>query len=65
MAVGKSKTSRARRDARRASNFKLKSPSLAVDPFTGETHRRHHVTRQGYLRGKLVVSKASREQADT
>jgi large subunit ribosomal protein L32 len=64
MAVGKSKKSRSRRDMRRASNFTLKTPTLSVDSFTGETHRRHHVTAQGYLRGKLVIAKKSAKTQD-
>tara|TARA_B100001248_G_C26961951_1_gene266292 strand:- start:5 stop:208 length:204 start_codon:yes stop_codon:yes gene_type:complete len=62
MAVGKSKKSRSRRDMRRASNFTLKKPALSVDPFTGETHVRHHVTSQGYKGGKQVLSVASDSQ---
>ena len=64
MAVGKSKKSRSRRDMRRASNFTLQTPSLTVDPFTGETHRRHHVTAHGYLKGKLVIAKKTKKHAE-
>jgi large subunit ribosomal protein L32 len=28
---------------------------LATDPTSGEVHRRHHVTADGYYRGKKVV----------
>ncbi|QHS08958.1 50S ribosomal protein L32 [Sinimarinibacterium sp. NLF-5-8] len=37
---------------------KFKAPALSTDPTTGETHRRHHVTEDGYYRGKKVIDKA-------
>ncbi|MFN7097257.1 MAG: 50S ribosomal protein L32 [Gammaproteobacteria bacterium] len=59
MAVQKSKKSRSRRGARRAHDA-LTGPTLAIDATTGETHRRHHVTKQGFYRGNQVVeSKAN------
>ena len=33
----------------------LKTPTLSVDPVSGETHLRHHVTADGYYRGRKVV----------
>ena len=62
MAVGKSKKSRSRRDMRRASNFTLKKPTTSVDPFTGETHLRHHITSQGYKAGKQVLAEKQKDQ---
>ena len=38
----------------------LKPKQLATDPTTGETHLRHHVTADGYYRGKKVVETRSR-----
>jgi large subunit ribosomal protein L32 len=32
----------------------LTGPTLAVDATTGVTHRRHHVTADGFYRGKKV-----------
>jgi large subunit ribosomal protein L32 len=32
----------------------LTGPTLAVDATTGVTHRRHHVTVDGFYRGKKV-----------
>jgi len=29
---------------------------LATDPTSGETHLRHHVTADGYYRGKQVIA---------
>ena len=55
MAVQKSKVTRSRRGQRR-SHDALGRPSLSIDPTTGETHRRHHVTADGYYRGNKVVA---------
>ncbi|MEX2523890.1 MAG: 50S ribosomal protein L32 [Gammaproteobacteria bacterium] len=54
MAVQKSKKSTSRRDMRR-SHDSLREPTLAIEPSTGETHRRHHVSPEGFYRGKQVL----------
>lgn len=54
MAVQQNKKSRSRRDMRR-SHDKLILPTLSVDSTTGEVHRRHHITEDGYYRGKKVL----------
>ncbi|HAF87495.1 MAG: 50S ribosomal protein L32 [Legionellaceae bacterium] len=54
MAVQQNKKSRSRRDMRR-SHDSLTLPTLSVDATTGETHRRHHITADGYYRGKKVL----------
>ena len=56
MAVQKSKKSPSRRNMRR-SHDGLTGPTLSEDSTTGETHRRHHVTADGFYRGKKVVHK--------
>ncbi|MBT7333598.1 MAG: 50S ribosomal protein L32 [Gammaproteobacteria bacterium] len=58
MAVQKSKVTRSRRGQRR-SHDALDKPTLSVDNTTGETHRRHHVTADGYYRGRQVISEES------
>lgn len=55
MAVQKSRKSRSRRGMRRAHDA-LTGPTLAVDATTGEKHRRHHITKSGFYRGKQVVA---------
>ena len=55
MAVQKSKKSRSRRGMRRAHSA-LTSPALSVDAATGETHRRHHVSPDGYYKGRQVIA---------
>ncbi|NRA55509.1 MAG: 50S ribosomal protein L32 [Gammaproteobacteria bacterium] len=54
MAVQKSKKSRSRRGMRR-SHDALTGAQLSVDATTGETHRRHHITDDGFYRGKKVI----------
>jgi large subunit ribosomal protein L32 len=54
MAVQQNKKSPSRRGMRRAHDF-LTNPALAVEPTTGEAHRRHHVSPTGYYRGTKVV----------
>ncbi|MGB0954545.1 MAG: 50S ribosomal protein L32 [Panacagrimonas sp.] len=54
MAVAQSKKSRAMRGHRR-SHDALKAPALSTDPTSGETHLRHHVTADGYYRGRRVI----------
>lgn len=54
MAVQKSKKSRSRRGMRRAHDS-LGGPTLSVDSTTGETHRRHHVSADGFYRGRQVI----------
>jgi large subunit ribosomal protein L32 len=54
MAVQKSRVSPSRRGMRR-SHDKLTKPTLAIDKTSGETHRRHHVSRDGYYRGRKVI----------
>lgn len=55
MAVQKSKVSRSRRGQRR-SHDSLTARTLAQDPLTGETHLRHHVTPDGYFKGRQIVT---------
>jgi len=55
MAVQKSKKSRSRRGMRRSHDALKKDVSLSVDKTTGEKHRRHHVTPDGYYKGKQVI----------
>ncbi|MBX9402456.1 50S ribosomal protein L32 [Lysobacter sp. BMK333-48F3] len=59
MAVQKSRVTPSRRGQRRAHDA-LTSKQLATDPTTGETHIRHHVTADGYYRGKKVIETKTR-----
>ncbi len=54
MAVQKSRVPPRRRGNRR-SHDSLKKPAISIDPTTGETHLRHHVSPDGYYRGRKVI----------
>lgn len=54
MAVQKSRKTPSKRGMRR-SHDSLKSETLSVDQTSGETHLRHHVTADGFYRGRKVI----------
>ncbi len=54
MAVQQNRKTRSKRGMRRAHDS-LSDPTLSVEPTTGETHRRHHISPDGYYRGKKVL----------
>ena len=54
MAVQKSRRTPSTRGMSR-SHDSLKAPTLSVDSTTGETHLRHHVTPEGYYKGRKVI----------
>ncbi|HAR90356.1 MAG: 50S ribosomal protein L32 [Pseudomonadales bacterium] len=56
MAVQKSKVTRSRRDKRRTHDA-LTGPTISTDPTTGERHRRHHITADGFYKGKKVLDR--------
>lgn len=56
MAVQKNKKSPSRRGMRR-SHDALTGAALSIEPTTGETHLRHHISPDGYYRGRKVIDK--------
>ena len=62
MAVQKSRKTPSRRGMRRAHDA-LTAKQLATDPTTGETHLRHHITKDGYYRGRKVIDVKSNDAA--
>lgn len=54
MAVQQNRKTRSKRGMRR-SHDALGKPTTSIDPTTGETHYRHHVTPDGYYKGRKVV----------
>jgi large subunit ribosomal protein L32 len=56
MAVQKSRKTPSRRGMRR-SHDSLSAPALSIEPTTGETHRRHHISPDGFYRGRKVINK--------
>lgn len=63
MAVQQNRKTRSKRGMRRAHDH-LKTPTLSIDPTTGETHLRHHITPDGFYRGRKVIELASEEVLD-
>jgi len=55
MAVQKSRKTPSKRGMRR-SHDSLSGETLSVEPTTGETHRRHHLSADGYYRGRKVIA---------
>lgn len=60
MAVQQNKKTRSKRGMRR-SHDALTEQTLSVDPTSGEKHLRHHVSADGFYRGRKVIEKASDE----
>ncbi|MDP1707623.1 MAG: 50S ribosomal protein L32 [Gammaproteobacteria bacterium] len=58
MAVQKSRKTPSKRGMRR-SHDALTGPTLSTESTTGETHLRHHISRDGYYRGRKVVASKS------
>jgi large subunit ribosomal protein L32 len=54
MAVQQNKKSPSKRNMHRSHDF-LTGPSTATEPTTGEIHLRHHITPNGFYRGKKVI----------
>ena len=63
MAVQKSRKTSSKIGMRR-SHDALTAKQLATDPTTGETHLRHHVTKDGFYRGRKVVDVKSSVQTE-
>jgi len=55
MAVQQNRKTPSKRNMRR-SHDALTAPALSVDPTSGETHLRHHITPNGYYRGRKVLN---------
>jgi large subunit ribosomal protein L32 len=64
MAVQKNRTTPSKRGMRRGHDG-VSSPALSTEATTGETHIRHHISADGYYRGKQVIaSRAAEEEAE-
>jgi large subunit ribosomal protein L32 len=57
MAVQQNRKTPSKRGMRR-SHDALKSEALSIDATSGETHLRHHVSPDGFYRGRKVIDKA-------
>jgi large subunit ribosomal protein L32 len=58
MAVQQNRKTPSRRGMRR-SHDGLSAAALSVEQTTGEVHRRHHVSADGFYRGKKVIDTGS------
>ena len=58
MAVGQARMTRSKRGMRR-SHDALKNPTLSIDATSGETHLRHHMTKDGFYRGRQLFAQAT------
>ena len=56
MAVQQNRKTPSKRGMRR-SHDAISKPTLAEDSTTGELHRRHHMTADGFYRGRKIVDK--------
>jgi large subunit ribosomal protein L32 len=63
MAVPQNRKTRSRRDMRR-SHDALTGPTLSIESTTGEVHRRHHVSADGFYRGRKVIDKSVQDNAE-
>ena len=61
MATPKKKTSTSRRNMRR-SHDALIANTVSVDKTTGESHLRHHVTKDGFYRGRQLFATPATEE---
>ncbi len=50
---------------KRRSHNALSAPTLSVEPETGELHRRHHISADGFYRGQRVIPEVVEEQEET
>ncbi len=55
MAVQQNRKTRSKRGMRRAHDA-LTGKALSIEPTSGETHLRHHVSPDGYYRGRKVTA---------
>jgi large subunit ribosomal protein L32 len=54
MAVQQNRKTSSKRDMRR-SHDALDTATLTIDATTGSVHRRHHISPDGYYRGRQVI----------
>ena len=58
MAVQQNKKSPSKRGMHRSHNA-LKAPGTALEPTTGEVHLRHHMTPDGFFKGRQIIASNS------
>ena len=63
MAVQKSKKTSSKRGMRRSHDH-IDLPKLSQDPVSGETHIRHHVSKNGFYKGNQVIIPKSADSSN-
>lgn len=58
MAVQQNRKTSSKRGMRR-SHDALKPPTFSIEPTSGEIHLRHHISPDGYYRGRKVINTKS------
>jgi large subunit ribosomal protein L32 len=64
MAVQKSRKTPSTRGMRR-SHDALSAPTVSTDQTSGETHLRHHITKDGFYRGRKVIERKAAVEVDS
>ena len=63
MAVQKSKKTSSKKGMRRSHDH-IDLPKLSQDPVSGETHLRHHVSKNGFYKGNQVIIPKSADSSN-
>ena len=63
MAVQKKRKTPSRRNMRR-SHDALSENTLSIDSTTGEVHLRHHVTADGFYKGRRVIKSVEEDESE-
>ena len=63
MAVQKNRKTPSRRNMRR-SHDALSEKTLSTDSTTGEVHLRHHVTADGFYKGRRVIKSVEEDESE-
>lgn len=64
MAVQKKRVTRSKRDMRRAHDA-ITGATLSTDSLSGEKHLRHHISPEGYYKGRQVIEPKEDLEADS
>ncbi|MFZ5755518.1 MAG: 50S ribosomal protein L32 [Pseudomonadota bacterium] len=63
MAVQQNRKTRSKRGMRRAHDS-LTATATSIDSTSGEVHRRHHITKDGFYRGRQVIKSGDNVDAE-
>jgi len=63
MAVQQNRKSRSKRGMRRAHDA-VRPPTSSIEPHSGEYHLRHHISPDGYYRGRRIIEPPPQEETE-